>query len=86
MYPPLVYMDQVNNAVHARSTNFLRTFGVLGLFKFPTQNLNPSIAQITMVKSTVTLASGKQMPLVGFGLWKVPQDSCADTVYNVSLN
>ncbi|KAG8926746.1 NAD(P)H-dependent D-xylose reductase (XR) [Tulasnella sp. 417] len=22
-----------------------------------------------------------QMPLVGFGLWKVPKDSCADTVY-----
>ncbi|KAK9325201.1 NADP-dependent oxidoreductase domain-containing protein [Lipomyces orientalis] len=26
--------------------------------------------------------SGQQMPLVGFGLWKVPQETCADTVYN----
>ncbi|KAJ6604803.1 Aldo/keto reductase [Mycena vulgaris] len=23
-----------------------------------------------------------QMPLVGFGLWKVPKDTCADTVFN----
>lgn len=37
-----------------------------------------------MSKPTVTLASGKQMPLVGFGLWKVPKESAADTVYNVS--
>ena len=37
-----------------------------------------------MVKSTITLASGKEMPLVGFGLWKVPKDTAADTVYNVS--
>ncbi|CAI6334424.1 unnamed protein product [Periconia digitata] len=32
--------------------------------------------------ATVKLASGHQMPLVGFGLWKVPQESAADTVYN----
>jgi D-xylose reductase len=38
-----------------------------------------------MVKSTITLASGKEMPLVGFGLWKVPKDTAADTVYNVSF-
>ena len=35
-----------------------------------------------MTLSTTTLASGHKMPLVGFGLWKVPADSCADTVYN----
>lgn len=34
---------------------------------------------------TVKLASGAQMPLVGFGLWKVPRETCADIVYNVSL-
>ncbi|KAJ9623851.1 hypothetical protein H2204_011037 [Knufia peltigerae] len=28
------------------------------------------------------LASGHQMPLVGFGLWKVPADKAADIVYN----
>jgi hypothetical protein len=26
------------------------------------------------------------MPLVGFGLWKVPAEKAAETVYNVSLN
>ncbi|KAK9457916.1 NADP-dependent oxidoreductase domain-containing protein [Dipodascopsis uninucleata] len=26
--------------------------------------------------------SGQKMPITGFGLWKVPQESCADTVYN----
>ncbi|KAM0723398.1 hypothetical protein Q7P37_000384 [Cladosporium fusiforme] len=35
-----------------------------------------------MTVSTVKLASGHQMPLVGFGLWKVPADQAADTVYN----
>ncbi|KAL1647393.1 hypothetical protein SLS58_002721 [Diplodia intermedia] len=35
-----------------------------------------------MGQETITLASGKQMPLVGFGLWKVPKETCADTVYN----
>lgn len=37
----------------------------------------------TMAQSTVKLASGYQMPLVGFGLWKVPANQAADTVYNV---
>lgn len=32
---------------------------------------------------TVTLQpTGQQMPLVGLGLWKVNNDTCADTVYN----
>ncbi|KAF2163570.1 hypothetical protein M409DRAFT_26180 [Zasmidium cellare ATCC 36951] len=35
-----------------------------------------------MPQSTVKLASGHSMPLVGFGLWKVPAESAADTVYN----
>ncbi|KAJ5399103.1 hypothetical protein N7465_009592 [Penicillium sp. CMV-2018d] len=35
-----------------------------------------------MPKSTITIASGKEMPLVGFGLWKVPKETAADTVYN----
>lgn len=37
-----------------------------------------------MATSTVKLASGHEMPLVGFGLWKVPADKAADVVYNVS--
>ncbi|KAG8921162.1 NAD(P)H-dependent D-xylose reductase (XR) [Tulasnella sp. 419] len=33
--------------------------------------------------ATVTLkGTGAKMPLVGFGLWKVNKDTCADTVYN----
>ncbi|KAM0708032.1 hypothetical protein Q7P35_004681 [Cladosporium inversicolor] len=35
-----------------------------------------------MPVSTIKLASGHEMPLVGFGLWKVPADQAADTVYN----
>ncbi|KAF4553263.1 NAD(P)H-dependent D-xylose reductase xyl1-like protein [Elsinoe fawcettii] len=31
---------------------------------------------------SVKLNSGHQMPLVGFGLWKVNNDTCADQVYN----
>ncbi|KAK7998233.1 helix-loop-helix DNA-binding domain-containing protein [Apiospora arundinis] len=31
---------------------------------------------------SIKLASGHKMPLVGFGLWKVPRESCADTVYD----
>ncbi|KAI9853105.1 MAG: NAD(P)H-dependent D-xylose reductase (XR) [Thelocarpon superellum] len=31
---------------------------------------------------TVKLNTGHQMPLVGFGLWKVRKDTCADQVYN----
>lgn len=31
---------------------------------------------------TVKLNSGYEMPLVGFGLWKVDNATCADTVYN----
>ena len=38
-----------------------------------------------MTVDTVALASGHKMPLVGFGLWKVPADKAADVVYNVRL-
>ncbi|KAK5686918.1 D-xylose reductase [Elasticomyces elasticus] len=31
---------------------------------------------------SVKLNNGKEMPLVGFGLWKVDNATCADTVYN----
>lgn len=31
---------------------------------------------------TIKLNSGHEMPLVGFGLWKVDNATCADTVYN----
>ncbi|KAF7545608.1 hypothetical protein G7Z17_g9048 [Cylindrodendrum hubeiense] len=35
-----------------------------------------------MAPSTTKLASGYEMPLVGFGLWKVPAAQAAETVYN----
>ncbi|KAL4963737.1 NADP-dependent oxidoreductase domain-containing protein [Aspergillus stella-maris] len=35
-----------------------------------------------MAAPTVTLNNGAQMPIVGFGLWKVPRPTCADQVYN----
>lgn len=39
-----------------------------------------------MSQSTIKLASGQSMPLVGFGLWKVPAETAADTVYNVTTD
>ncbi|OIW31509.1 putative aldo-keto reductase [Coniochaeta ligniaria NRRL 30616] len=35
-----------------------------------------------MSNPIVKLASGHEMPLVGFGLWKVPKETAAETVYN----
>ncbi|KAI9806471.1 MAG: NAD(P)H-dependent D-xylose reductase (XR) [Piccolia ochrophora] len=35
-----------------------------------------------MASPTVKLNSGHQMPVVGFGLWKVGNDNAADQVYN----
>lgn len=39
-------------------------------------------ANLSMSSPTIKLNSGHQMPLVGFGLWKVDNATCADTVYN----
>ncbi|KAK5064971.1 hypothetical protein LTR84_000806 [Exophiala bonariae] len=39
-----------------------------------------------MTASTVKLASGHEMPLVGFGLWKVPAETAADVVYDAIKN
>jgi len=35
-----------------------------------------------MAQPTIKLNSGHDMPQVGFGLWKVDKETCADTVYN----
>jgi hypothetical protein len=35
-----------------------------------------------MTSPTIKLSSGHAMPQVGFGLWKVDNATCADTVYN----
>ena len=35
-----------------------------------------------MAQPTIKLSSGHEMPQVGFGLWKVDKETCADTVYN----
>lgn len=35
-----------------------------------------------MSSPTIKLNNGREMPLVGFGLWKVNNDTCADQVYN----
>lgn len=35
-----------------------------------------------MASPTIKLNSGHPMPMVGFGLWKVNNDTCADQVYN----
>ncbi|KAI1331325.1 Aldo/keto reductase-like protein [Xylariaceae sp. FL0255] len=36
----------------------------------------------TTMGPTIKLSSGHEMPQVGFGLWKVDNDVCADTIYN----
>ncbi|KAL9633845.1 MAG: hypothetical protein Q9164_004448 [Protoblastenia rupestris] len=36
----------------------------------------------SMASPTIKLNSGHEMPIVGFGLWKVNNDTCADQVYN----
>ena len=35
-----------------------------------------------MAAPTFKLNSGHDMPVVGFGLWKVNNDTCADQIYN----
>ncbi|KAF2751445.1 Aldo/keto reductase [Sporormia fimetaria CBS 119925] len=35
-----------------------------------------------MSSPLLQLSNGSKMPQVGFGLWKVPNESCADIVYN----
>jgi len=35
-----------------------------------------------MSNHTLTLNNGKKMPLVGHGLWKIPNDKVADHIYN----
>jgi len=32
--------------------------------------------------SHLVLGTGDKMPLIGLGLWKMPKDSCADSVVN----
>ena len=47
---------------------------------------NHNLPRDTMSSDAIVLASGHKMPLVGFGLWKVPADQAADIVYNVSCS
>lgn len=37
---------------------------------------------MTVSVPNIKLNSGHEMPQVGFGLWKVDNATCADTVYN----
>lgn len=46
-----------------------------------TENRN-FFATMTTNVPYVTLNDGNKMPQVGFGLWKVDNATCADTVYN----
>lgn len=41
-----------------------------------------SFATMSVNVPYVTLNDGNKMPQVGFGLWKVDNATCADTVYN----
>jgi D-xylose reductase len=74
------------------STSFVKSFPLQASistsgFRPATQRL-PQISNrrylATMAANTpyVTLNDGNKMPQVGFGLWKVDNATCADTVYN----
>lgn len=43
--------------------------------------LSPETESLIMSTPLIKLNSGYQMPQIGFGLWKVDNDTCADTVY-----
>jgi D-xylose reductase len=50
----------------------------------PTIKLNSGhpVSSVLLVMGREACADEQKMPLVGFGLWKVNNDTCADTVYN----
>lgn len=50
----------------------------------PTIKLNngKDVSGCPVAAGEYELIEVKQMPLVGFGLWKVNNDTCADQVYN----
>jgi len=41
---------------------------------------------VNTTQTKLVLSSGDQMPSVGFGLWKVAKDKCAETTYNAIKN
>ncbi|KAK9469108.1 NADP-dependent oxidoreductase domain-containing protein [Lipomyces arxii] len=48
----------------------------------PKLNLVKSSIFKRSIMSIILNPTGQAMPQVGFGLWKVPQETCAETVYN----
>jgi hypothetical protein len=48
------------------------------LQEFPESKIN----NFLMASPTIKLNNGLEMPQVGFGLWKVENERCADIVYN----
>lgn len=65
-----------NSFFFAFSSSFLRISFSPELKDLPTNK------HIKMATPTVKLNSGYDMPIVGFGLWKVTNETCADQVYN----
>lgn len=41
-----------------------------------------SIRKMSSAAAVTLQPTGAKMPLTGFGAWKVPKESCADTIYN----
>ncbi|KAH7063784.1 NADP-dependent oxidoreductase domain-containing protein [Paraphoma chrysanthemicola] len=56
-----------------------RTIAPTPRLTFPNRNF---FATMAIETPYVTLNDGNKMPQVGFGLWKVDNATCADTVYN----
>lgn len=55
----------------------------ISYFSTPIRTFTTSrIARMVHVQTIKLQPSGDEMPQVGFGLWKVTNDTCADQVYN----
>lgn len=62
--------------------DFPTTQGHFRFSKFPSYSNCLNCVTMGINTPYVTLNDGNKMPQVGFGLWKVDNATCADTVYN----
>ena len=73
--------SQVVSASKATLSTAKQRVGPSTLFQYNKKSIELTRGTATMA-SSIKLNNGHQMPLVGFGLWKVNNDTCADQVYN----
>lgn len=76
-----VYKEGRGRPAPGRWTRSCHTFFHPESSSFPYRFKKLPATEYTMAPR-VKLNSGHEMPIVGFGLWKVDNATCADTVYN----